>query len=110
MWYYLLKIFISLVILISVSEIAKRSSFWAAALASLPIVSLLAIVWLYIDTKDVDRIATLSKDILWLVIPSLLFFILLPQLLQKGVAFWPSLGISCAATIAGYVIMLKLIG
>ncbi|MDA0350099.1 MAG: DUF3147 family protein [Verrucomicrobia bacterium] len=109
MWYYLLKILISAVIVASVSEIAKRSSLCAAALASLPLVSLLAIVWIYIDTKDVERITTLSKDILWLVIPSLLFFILLPQLLQRGIAFWPSLSVSCGVTMTGYAIMLKLI-
>lgn len=109
MLYYLLKILISAVIIASVSEIAKRSSIWAALLASLPLVSLLAIIWLYIDTKDIQRITSLSKDILWLVIPSLLFFIVLPQLLQRGVAFWPSLGISCAATVTGYFVMVKLI-
>lgn len=109
MLYFLLKVLISAVLVATVSEIAKRSSIWAAMLASLPLVSLLAIIWIYIDTKDVERVTALSKDILWLVIPSLLFFILLPQLLQRGVHFWPSLATSSIVTMVGYAITLKLI-
>ena len=109
MLYFLLKVLISAVLVATVAEVAKRSSIWAAMLASLPLVSLLAIIWIYIDTKDVERITALSKDIFWLVIPSLLLFILLPQLLQRGVSFWPSIAASSIATMAAYALTLKLI-
>ena len=67
-----------------VSELAKRSSFWGAALASLPLTSLLAFVWLYLDTGDIQKVSSLSQGIFWLVLPSLLLFVVLPLLLRSG--------------------------
>lgn len=110
MLYFLAKVFTSAIVIATVSEISKRSSLWAATLASLPLVSLLSIVWIYLDTRDLDQIASLSNDIFWLVLPSLLFFIVLPLLIQEGLSFWPSLAISCLATIAGYTLTLRIIG
>lgn len=102
---YLVKILITSVVVVAVSEIARRSSLWAAALASLPLTSLLAFVWLYVETGDVQSISSLSRDIFWLVLPSLVLFLLLPRLLELGWGFWMSLGISCAATALFYVVM-----
>jgi len=109
MWQYGLKIFLSATVLVAVAEIGKRSSFWAAALASMPLTSLLAFVWLYLDTKDIEKIASLSFGIFWLVLPSLLLFILLPLLLRSGLGFWMSLAMSCVATALAYVGMVKLL-
>ena len=75
-------------------------------LASVPLVSLLAFVWMYIDTKDTAKIAELSQGIFWLVIPSLVFFILFPILLKKNVEFWLSMGISLIIMVIGYFVML----
>ena len=107
---YALKIALSALILVAVAEIAKRSSFWAAALASLPLTSLLAFVWLYLDTGDVQRVAALAGGIFWLVLPSLLLFVLLPLLLRNGLGFWLSLAISSAATALAYLGMVRLLG
>ena len=107
---YALKIALSALILVAVAEIAKRSSFWAAALASLPLTSLLAFVWLYLDTGDAQRVAALAGGIFWLVLPSLLLFVLLPILLRNGLGFWLSLAISSAATALAYLGMVKLLG
>ena len=107
---YALKIALSALILVAVAEIAKRSSFWAAALASLPLTSLLAFVWLYLDTGDVQQVAALAGGIFWLVLPSLLLFVLLPILLRNGLGFWLSLAISGAATALAYLGMVKLLG
>ncbi len=109
MWQYALKILLSAAVLVAVSEIAKRSSFWAAALASLPLTSLLAFVWLYIDTGDVQRVINLSNGIFWLVIPSLVLFIALPLLLRSGLNFWLSLSLASAATAISYFGMVKLL-
>ena len=100
---YAIKIGLSAVVLVAVAEIAKRSSFWAAALASLPLTSLLAITWLYLDTGDTQKIAALSQSIFWLVIPSLLLFILLPLMLRAGWGFWVSLATASCCTALGYV-------
>ncbi len=79
-------------------------------MSSLPLTSLLAFVWLYLDTGDVQKIATLSSGIFWLVLPSLLLFVLLPVLLRSGWGFWLSLAVSGAATALAYVGMIKLLG
>ncbi|MDQ1316253.1 MAG: hypothetical protein QG662_2362 [Pseudomonadota bacterium] len=107
---YALKIALSALILVAVAEVAKRTTFWAAALASLPLTSVLAFVWLYLDTGDVQKIATLSGSIFWLVLPSLLLFVLLPVLLRIGLGFWFSLAVSGAATALAYLGMIKLLG
>ena len=108
-WQYAIKILLTAVLVVSVSEVAKRSSFWAAALASLPLTSVLAFAWLYIDTGDAPRVAALSQGILWLVIPSLVLFIALPLLLRAGLGFWLSLVASCACTAVAYVGMVRLL-
>jgi hypothetical protein len=109
MWQYTLKIVLSAAVLVAVSELAKRSSFWAAALASIPLTSLLAFVWLYVDTGDVQRVINLSNSIFWLVIPSLVLFIALPLLLRSGLNFWLSLFLASTATAISYVGMVKLL-
>jgi hypothetical protein len=104
--YLFLKFGLSAAALVVVSEIAKRSSIWAALVASLPLTSLLAFVWLYIDTKDTQKIATLSSDIFWLVIPSLALFPVLALLLRSGVSFWWAMAGAIAATLLTYAITL----
>lgn len=99
---YAAKVALSAVVVVAVAEIAKRSTMWAAALASLPLTSILAFVWLHLDGEPPSRIASLAGSIVWLVVPSLLLFIVLPVLLRAGWSFWPSLLISCLATVAGY--------
>jgi len=110
MWQYALKIILSAIVLVAVAELAKRSSFWGAALASLPLTSLLAFVWLYLDTGEVQKVTALSQGIFWLILPSLVLFIALPVLLRLGVGFWLSLAISCLATAGAYVGMVRLLG
>jgi hypothetical protein len=106
MWQYVVKVILSAIVVVAVSELAKRTSFWAAALASLPLTSLLAFVWLYLEGGSVEQIAELSGKIFWLVLPSLVLFIVLPVLLRIGVGFWFSLGASCLATAGAYTVML----
>ncbi|MCE5331302.1 MAG: DUF3147 family protein [Bacteroidales bacterium] len=106
MIYYIIKVLLSSVTIVAVSEISKRSTLLGSIIASVPLVSLLAFIWMYIDTKDTAKIAELSQGIFWLVIPSLLFFILFPVLLKKNVEFWLSLGISLTLMVIGYFVML----
>lgn len=103
---YVIKTFISALLIVAVAELSKRSSLLGAVLASLPLVSVLAMVWLYIDTGDVTRIATLSTQIFWLVLPSLVLFIALPLLLKNGLAFYPSLAVSIGLTSASYFLLI----
>lgn len=99
---YAVKVLVSALVIVAVAEIAKRSTAWAAALASLPLTSLLAFVWMHADGAGPQRIAQLSTDILWMVLPSLVLFVLLPVLLRSGMNFWLSLLLACAATALAY--------
>jgi hypothetical protein len=109
MLYTLIKLFTSAALIVAISELAKRASWLGGLLASLPIISLLAIVWLYLDTRDVEKISNLSSDIFWLVLPSLTFFIALPLLLRMKLNFWLSLCIALAVMFACYLLMVALL-
>ncbi|MDD2814249.1 MAG: DUF3147 family protein [Thiotrichaceae bacterium] len=107
MWQYAFKIILSAIILTSVSELVKRSSFLAALLASLPITSVFAFIWIYLDSQDVQKIAEMSQSIFWLVLPSLVLFLVLPPLLRMGFGFWLSLSAACVITVIAYLGMVK---
>lgn len=109
MWYYLSKVIVSALVIVAISEIAKRNSGIAALVASLPLTSLLAIIWLRIEGSQIVQIAELSQQIFWLVLPSLVLFLLLPLLLRQGLSFWLSLGLSSTATILCYFLMIPLL-
>jgi uncharacterized membrane protein (GlpM family) len=100
--YYLIKVVLSAVLIVLISEIAKRSSFIGGLVASLPVVSLLAFVWLYFDTRSIDKVANLSQSIFWLVLPSLALFLALPWLLRKTENFALSLCLATAVMLAAY--------
>jgi uncharacterized membrane protein (GlpM family) len=107
---FFLKIAVSAVILTLVSEVSKRTSWVGGLIASLPLTSLLALVWLYIDTKDLSKISALSWDIFWFVLPSLSFFIALPLFIEKlKFGFWWSLLLSAVITGAAYWVFGKVI-
>lgn len=109
MLYYALKVAISAIVIVAIAEIAKRNSGFAALLAALPLTSLLAFMWMYFEGVEPARIAELSGQIFWLVLPSLLLFLLLPLLIKHGVGFWWSLALAIVATAACYLTMLPLL-
>ena len=110
MLYTAIKIAITAVLVVAISEIGKRSSALGAVLASLPLTSLLAFIWLYGETGDAAKVASLAQSIFWYVLPSLVLFIALPVLISNGVGFWPSLMISSALTFAAYLAMTWILG
>src|SRR5574337_1528383 len=99
MWQYVVKVLVTAAVVVAVAELGKRGSFWGAPLASLPLTSLLAFIWIYNDTGSTQSVAALSQSIFWLVLASLPLFLVLPLLLRSGVAFWPSFGLACALTV-----------
>ncbi len=104
-----LKVAITAVVVVAIAEVAKRSTLFAAILASLPLTSLLAMIWLYADTGDTQEIADLAGRIFWLVLPSLVLFVALPLMLRAGWPFGASLLASCALTVACYFAMVALL-
>ena len=103
MLYLIAKGVISGVIIMAASEIAKRSPTYGSLILSLPLISILAFIWLWRDTGDNERIASLAEGTFWLVLPTLPLFLVLPALLRSGIELWTALTISCAVTIALYV-------
>jgi hypothetical protein len=91
MLYLVIKAAISGVIVAAVSEIAKRWPGFGALVASLPLVSILGMIWLWRDTHDPQRMAAHAGATFWFVLPSLPMFLLIPALLQRGTPFWLAL-------------------
>ena len=87
---------------------ARRWPGFGALIVSLPLVSLLAFIWLWRDTGDTERVAALSESAFWFFLPTMPMFLLLPALLRGGWGFWPALGSSCALTLLLYLAMLGL--
>ncbi len=106
-----LKILISALLIGGISEISRRNSNIAALLASLPLISILSMIWMYHDSHDAGRIADFSWSVFWYVLPSLVLFIVLPVLLTRWqVPFYGALLIASAATIVVFFIMKAVLG
>jgi len=104
MLYPFLKAMLSGVIIMVVSEVAKRSPALGALIVSLPLVSILAILWLWHDTGDRVRVAAQAEATFWYVLPTLPMFLVLPMLLRQGIGFWPALGGVCFMTFVLYLV------
>lgn len=98
-----LKFAISVLILLGASEVAKRSALLGALILALPLVSMLSMVWLYLDTRDAAKVSEFARDIFYLVPPSLLFF--LPFLVASRThwSFWQNFFIGIFIMILGMV-------
>lgn len=103
MAYLILKAALSGIIVLIVSEVAKRSPGLGGLIASLPLVSILGIIWLWRDTSDVERVAAHAQSTFWFVLPSLPMFLVFPAMLRGGVTFWSAMGLSCALTVILYL-------
>jgi hypothetical protein len=105
MLYRAIKALLSGIVVAAVSEIAKRWPGLGGLVASLPLVSVLGMIWLWRDTSDRERMAAHATGTFWFVIPSLPMFLLIPALLKRGVGFWPALAAGCVVTMALYALM-----
>jgi hypothetical protein len=109
MLYLIIKGVVSGLIIVLASEVGRRNPGWGALILSLPLVSILAMIWLWRDTSDGERIAALAQATFWLVLPTLPFFLALAALLRQGVAFWLALALACLLTVALYAITIRLL-
>ena len=103
MLYLVVKAAASGVIIAIVSEVAKRNPGFGALIASLPLISVLGMIWLWRDKPDVANMAAHVEATFWFVLPSLPMFLLIPLLLRNGASFWLSLLLGCALTVALYL-------
>lgn len=110
MSYYIIKLIITTFLIVLISEISKRSSLAGALLAAIPLVSILAMTWMYVDTNTSSSAVEFSNRIIWLIAPSMTLFIIFPILIKKGVGFYPSMGVAIIATVTAYYLMILMLG
>jgi hypothetical protein len=101
MLWLITKYAITAAVVVLVSEVAKRSDRLGALLASLPLVTLLTLVWLYVEKQPAEKIANHAWYTFWYVVPTLPMFLIFPALLARF-GFWPALGLSAIITIASF--------
>jgi hypothetical protein len=111
MIYLIVKAALSGLLIAIISEVARRYPSFGGLIASLPLISLLAIIWLWRDTGgDVAQVAAHARATLWYVVPSLPFFLILPAMMQRGLNFWLSLTVASLITICLYLAAIWLAG
>ena len=109
MLYYATKVLLTAGLIVLISEVVKRSSMFGALLVSVPLTSVAIMIWLYVETGDEQKLAAFSMSVFWLVIPSLVLFLLLPLLIKFGWGFWLSMIVAVLATTACYGMMLSIL-
>lgn len=102
MKFFLVKVLVSALTIAGITELARRIPLWGALLATLPINSVLAFIWIWAERRDPAPLITMSWQIFWLVLPSMALFAVFPELLRRGWPFAPSLLAGMAATAALY--------
>jgi len=95
---YAVKTLLSALIIMIATELSKRSSSLAAFILALPIVSIIAICWIYYESEDTLKIADITYETFWYVLPTLPMFLLLSYLLRNGYNFYISLFACCVIT------------
>ena len=98
------KYAITAFVIVLVSEIAKRSDKMGALISSLPFVTFMVMIWLYIEKQGTQKIANHAYYTFWYVLPTLPMFLVMPWLLSKGVNFWASLGVCVGITFVCFVL------
>ena len=109
MAWYIIKIAITALIIVVISEISKRLPLLGSLIASLPLVSVLGMIWIFQETKDTQKLITHAEGTFWYVLPSLPMFLLMPWMMRKGVSFYWSLTAGILLTVILYVIMTKIL-
>lgn len=102
---FLIKAALSGLLVALISTVARRYPGWGGLIASLPIVSVLAMIWLYGETRDLERVAAQANGTFWFLLPSIPMFLIIPWMLRSGVGFWLTMAAACAATIVLYWLM-----
>ena len=105
MYYLAVKAIVSGILIAAASEVAKRYPGFGALIASLPVVSVRGMIWLWHDRPDAMNMAAHAQATFWFVLPSLPLFLLIPVLLRHGIGFWPALAAGCCLTVLLYIAM-----
>lgn len=99
-----LRVVISGLIVAAVALIARRNPALGGLIAALPLISVLAMIWLWRDTRDAENVARFAQATFFYVLPTLPLFLIIPWMLRRGIDFWPTLGAACLLTILLYLL------
>jgi hypothetical protein len=100
----IVKYAVTALIIVVVSEVAKRTDRVGALIASLPLVTVMVMIWLHLEHQGTAKIANHAYYTFWYVLPTLPMFLVLPAMLNRGVGFWTSLGANALLTIAAFYV------
>ena len=103
MLWIVIKYLTTAAIVVVISEVAKRSDKVGALVAALPTVTILALVWMYIEGQGNEKLSNHALFTFWYVLPTLPMFLLFPYLLSKY-SFWVTLLISCLVSVACFAL------
>ncbi|MCK5875367.1 MAG: DUF3147 family protein [Alcanivoracaceae bacterium] len=112
MSWILTKYFVTAAVVVAVSELAKRSDKLGALIAALPLVTVLALIWLYVEQQPQEKIANHAWYTFWYVLPTLPMFLVFPALLPR-IGFWPTLLACVVMTVvlfAGFGVVMRRFG
>ncbi len=107
MWTFAAKALLAGVIIAAIAEIGRRLPAMGALIASLPLISILGMIFLWHARPDAENMAVHAQATFWFVLPSLPMFLLIPVLLRQGYGFWFALAAGCVLTIALYLLMVQ---
>ena len=100
---FVTRALLSGLIIALIALIGRKAPTGAALVASLPLISILGMIWLWRDTGDSALLANHAEATFWYVLPSLPMFLLIPLMLRNGYSFWLALGLAVAITFALYL-------
>lgn len=106
-WAVVAKALLAGAMIAAISEIGRRLPATAAIVASLPLVSVLGMVFLWWAKPDAENMAVHSAATFWYVLPSLPMFLAIPAMLRGGMNFWLALALGCALTVLLYLAMMQ---
>ncbi|WP_394154327.1 DUF3147 family protein [Vibrio maritimus] len=102
MYWIITKYVLTATVVVIVSEVAKRSDKVGALIASLPLITILAIFWMYVEGQGKEKIANHAFYTFWYVIPTLPMFLILPWLLNR-LSFWLTMSVCMLVTIMCFI-------
>ncbi|WP_341712606.1 DUF3147 family protein [Erythrobacter sp.] len=106
-WSLVAKALLAGAMIAAIAEVGRRLPTMGALIASLPLVSILGMIFLWMARPDAENMARHAEATFWYVLPSLPMFLLIPVLLRQGMNFWLALMLGCALTVALYLGMMQ---
>ena len=113
MTFLIVKYAVTAFVIVLVSQVAKRSDRAGALIASLPLVTVMVMIWLHLEKQPETKIANHAAYTFWYVLPTMPMFLLMPWMMRKGFGFWPALGAGSVLTFVCFAlaaILLKRFG